>query len=101
MFLGLVFRETAKDMRSILSWRAEAKGVLPKTTDSLADGPKRSVERVARQGLSLVRSPRITPKTLPVTVGVQISSPNLARSGASTRRAMGLGDMRRKLQDWY
>ncbi|KAF8350425.1 hypothetical protein F5887DRAFT_1069442 [Amanita rubescens] len=40
MFLGLVFRESAKDKRSILSWRAEAKGVLPKTTDS--DGPKRS-----------------------------------------------------------
>jgi len=40
MFLGLVFRESAKDKRSILSWRAEAKGVLPKTTDS--DEPKRS-----------------------------------------------------------
>ncbi|KAF8350420.1 hypothetical protein F5887DRAFT_856562, partial [Amanita rubescens] len=38
MLLGLVFRKSAKDMRSILSWRAE---FLPKTTDS--DGSKRFV----------------------------------------------------------
>lgn len=32
MFLGLLFRESAKSRRSITSWREEAKGVLP-TTD--------------------------------------------------------------------
>ena len=33
MLIGLVFRESAKDRRSLLSWRAEAKGILPKTAD--------------------------------------------------------------------
>ncbi|KAH9951998.1 hypothetical protein B0H21DRAFT_9100 [Amylocystis lapponica] len=33
MLLGLVFRERAKTRRSITSWRAEAKGVLPSTHD--------------------------------------------------------------------
>lgn len=33
MLLGLVFRERAKERRSILSWRAEAKGVLPAARD--------------------------------------------------------------------
>ena len=31
--LGLIFRERAKERRSIMSWRAEARGVLPKTQD--------------------------------------------------------------------
>ncbi|KAG1858063.1 hypothetical protein DFJ58DRAFT_913395 [Suillus subalutaceus] len=31
MFLGLLFRESAKSRRSITSWREEAKGVLPTT----------------------------------------------------------------------
>lgn len=39
MLLGLVFRESAKERRSITSWRAESKGVLPQTTGS--DVPKR------------------------------------------------------------
>ncbi|KAF8635484.1 hypothetical protein AX17_003874 [Amanita inopinata Kibby_2008] len=34
ILLGLVFRESAKGKRSITSWRAESKGVLPQTTDS-------------------------------------------------------------------
>jgi len=33
MLLGLIFRESAKAKRSITSWRAEAKGILPTTTD--------------------------------------------------------------------
>jgi len=33
MLLGLVFRESAKAKRSITSWRAEAKGILPTTAD--------------------------------------------------------------------
>ncbi|OJT10923.1 hypothetical protein TRAPUB_12544 [Trametes pubescens] len=33
MLLGLVFREKAKEKRSIMSWRAEAKGVLPSHRD--------------------------------------------------------------------
>ena len=41
MLLGLVFRESAKDRRSLLSWRAEAKGILPKTAD--LDSSKRYV----------------------------------------------------------
>lgn len=34
MFLGLIFRESAKEKRSITSWRAEAKGILPTSTDN-------------------------------------------------------------------
>ncbi|KAF9469447.1 hypothetical protein BDZ94DRAFT_1152064 [Collybia nuda] len=34
MFLGLIFREKAKERRSITSWRAEAKGILPTSTDN-------------------------------------------------------------------
>lgn len=34
MLLGLIFRERAKDKRSITTWRAEAKGVLPTSTDN-------------------------------------------------------------------
>lgn len=45
MFKGPVFRRFARDMRSILSWLAEAKEVLPKTIDS--DGPKGFVEWIA------------------------------------------------------
>jgi hypothetical protein len=41
MLLGLIFRESAKDRRSLLSWRAEAKGILPKSVDS--DSPKKFV----------------------------------------------------------
>jgi len=33
MLLGLIFRESAKAKRSITSWRAEAKGILPSSTD--------------------------------------------------------------------
>lgn len=33
MLLGLIFREKAKSKRSITSWRAEVKGVLPTTHD--------------------------------------------------------------------
>ncbi|KAI0070957.1 hypothetical protein K474DRAFT_1776490 [Panus rudis PR-1116 ss-1] len=33
IFLGLIFRERAKAKRSILSWKAEAKGVLPTSQD--------------------------------------------------------------------
>ncbi|OBZ69298.1 hypothetical protein A0H81_10925 [Grifola frondosa] len=33
MLLGLVFRESAKTRRSLASWRAEAKGVLPSSRD--------------------------------------------------------------------
>lgn len=33
MLLGLIFREKSKAKRSILSWREEAKGVLPTTRD--------------------------------------------------------------------
>ncbi|KIK06148.1 hypothetical protein K443DRAFT_674707 [Laccaria amethystina LaAM-08-1] len=33
MLLGLVFRESAKQKRSIRSWRAEAKGILPTGSD--------------------------------------------------------------------
>lgn len=29
MLLGLIFRESAKSKRSITSWRAESKGILP------------------------------------------------------------------------
>jgi len=35
MLLGLIFRERAKSKRSITSWRAEAKGVLPASTHDL------------------------------------------------------------------
>jgi len=38
MLLGLIFRESAKEKRSISTWRAEAKGVLPQST---SDGPKK------------------------------------------------------------
>lgn len=34
MFLGLIFRESAKPKRSITSWRAEAKGILPTSQDN-------------------------------------------------------------------
>jgi len=34
MFLGLIFRASAKPKRSIQSWRNESKGVLPTHTDS-------------------------------------------------------------------
>jgi len=34
MFLGLIFRESAKAKRSITSWRAEVKGVLPTSQDN-------------------------------------------------------------------
>ncbi|PPQ86927.1 hypothetical protein CVT25_009813 [Psilocybe cyanescens] len=34
MLLGLIFREKAKSKRSITSWRAEAKGILPTTSDN-------------------------------------------------------------------
>lgn len=33
MLLGLIFREKAKTKRSITSWKEQAKGVLPKTSD--------------------------------------------------------------------
>lgn len=33
ILLGLIFRERAKQRRSIMSWRAEAKGVLPAAHD--------------------------------------------------------------------
>jgi hypothetical protein len=33
MLLGLIFRESAKAKRSITSWRAEAKGILPTSAD--------------------------------------------------------------------
>lgn len=33
MLLGLIFRESAKRKRSIRSWRAEAKGILPTASD--------------------------------------------------------------------
>ncbi|CDO68623.1 hypothetical protein BN946_scf184996.g54 [Trametes cinnabarina] len=33
MLIGLIFREKAKEKRSIMSWRAEAKGVLPTHKD--------------------------------------------------------------------
>ncbi len=33
ILLGLIFRERAKTKRSITSWRAEAKGILPTTHD--------------------------------------------------------------------
>ncbi|KAF8623329.1 hypothetical protein AX15_006407 [Amanita polypyramis BW_CC] len=39
MLLGLIFRESAKEKRSITSWRAESKGILPQTTGP--DAPKR------------------------------------------------------------
>ncbi|KAF8969546.1 hypothetical protein BDZ97DRAFT_1754398 [Flammula alnicola] len=34
MLLGLIFRESAKAKRSITSWRAEAKGILPTSADN-------------------------------------------------------------------
>ncbi|KAF5330540.1 hypothetical protein D9619_005232 [Psilocybe cf. subviscida] len=34
MLLGLIFRESAKAKRSITSWRAEAKGILPTSVDN-------------------------------------------------------------------
>ncbi|KAF9014144.1 hypothetical protein BDQ17DRAFT_1396190 [Cyathus striatus] len=34
MLLGLIYREYAKDKRSIRAWRAEAKGILPSHTDN-------------------------------------------------------------------
>ncbi|KAJ3494450.1 hypothetical protein NLJ89_g10807 [Agrocybe chaxingu] len=34
MLLGLIFRESAKAKRSITSWRAEAKGILPTSQDN-------------------------------------------------------------------
>jgi hypothetical protein len=34
MLLGLIFRESAKSKRSITSWRAEAKGILPTSMDN-------------------------------------------------------------------
>ena len=33
MLLGLIIRESTKDRRSLLSWRAAAKGILLKTAD--------------------------------------------------------------------
>ncbi|PFH51708.1 hypothetical protein AMATHDRAFT_58508 [Amanita thiersii Skay4041] len=41
MFLGLVFRESAKSKRSITSWRADTKDILPKTNPN--DIPKRTM----------------------------------------------------------
>ena len=34
MLLGLIFRESAKEKRSITSWRAESKGILPTAHDN-------------------------------------------------------------------
>ncbi|KAF8708892.1 hypothetical protein AX14_013543, partial [Amanita brunnescens Koide BX004] len=51
MLLGLIFRESAKDRQSPLSWRAEAKGIPPKSVDS--DSPKQFV--FAGKGLTAIR----------------------------------------------
>jgi hypothetical protein len=39
ILLGLIFRDKAKTKRSILSWREDAKSVLPKSSDSFPTGP--------------------------------------------------------------
>jgi len=54
MFLGLIFRESAKERRSILSWRAESKGILPQMTG--ADGPRRFKSTGSGGALLLDRS---------------------------------------------
>jgi len=41
MLLGLIFRESAKPKRSITTWRAEAKGILPQTSGP--DGHKKFI----------------------------------------------------------
>jgi hypothetical protein len=54
MFLGLIFRESAKQRRSIMSWRAESKGILPEING--ADGPKRFMSTGSGGALLLGRS---------------------------------------------
>jgi len=39
IFLGLIFRESAKDKRSITSWRSESKNVLPTYNPKLSGSP--------------------------------------------------------------
>jgi len=39
MLLGLIFRESAKDKRSLTSWRSESKGVLPIHNPSVSGAP--------------------------------------------------------------
>lgn len=48
MFLGLVFRESAKDKRSLTSWRAESKAILP--THSVGSPPFLSSTYVDEKG---------------------------------------------------
>jgi len=49
MLLGLIFRESAKDKRSITSWRAESKGVLPTHTKNGAVFVNASPAYITRQ----------------------------------------------------
>ncbi|PPR02829.1 hypothetical protein CVT24_002226 [Panaeolus cyanescens] len=52
MLLGLIFRESAKEKRSIRAWRAEAKGVLPTSVDQRPQfvGSQSYVNSVFSQG---------------------------------------------------
>ncbi|GLB34626.1 hypothetical protein LshimejAT787_0201910 [Lyophyllum shimeji] len=58
MLLGLVFRESSKERRSITSWRAEAKGVLPTHTDSRPAFVHASPSVVSRQFTGETKSDR-------------------------------------------
>lgn len=52
MLLGLIFRESAKEKRSVRAWRAEAKGVLPTSVDKRPQfvGSQSYVNSVFSQG---------------------------------------------------
>jgi hypothetical protein len=48
MLLGLIFRESAKQKRSVTAWRAQAKGILPTSQDNRPVFTRPSHESVQR-----------------------------------------------------
>jgi len=61
MLLGLMFRESAKERRSITSWRAEAKGILPSANDNRPVFTGAS-PAVVRREFSFEKDPPDTPE---------------------------------------
>ncbi len=82
MLLGLIFRESAKEKRSISAWRSDAKGILPTSRD--------------HRPVFVNASPSFVASTFAGT-----KRPNqlrhLALSGAPTRLHSGSVDRARKL----
>lgn len=61
MFFGLIFRDSAKTKRSILTWRDEKKSVLPQTDASTLSSGKggygfgrQGEKTAARNGMSIL-----------------------------------------------